>query len=170
MNNRSTAYLVDGDTHSSAIYSPCKSYRYSLVRRQINAKKHLLFILLNPSTATEIKNDPTITRCQNRSEALGYKAFIICNLFAFRTKSPKVMKSVRDPIGPENNSIIQESLNLADQVICGWGNHGTHLNQSETILKIIKASQTTAFHLGLTQNSQPAHPLYISYKQKPIRF
>ena len=161
-----TAEFLENKVRSVAMYSPCKSFRYSLSRIDVQARKILLFILLNPSTATELRNDPTIARCQKRAEMLGYKAFIICNLFAFRTKSPSIMKSCQDPIGPENNEIIRGQLKLADKVICAWGNHGTYLGQAEKILKIIKMEATPAYHLGLTKKNQPMHPLYLSYNKK----
>ena len=170
INNQLTAHFVENNVYSEAIYSPCKNYRYSLSRTQLKAKKFILFILLNPSTATEFKNDPTIARCQKRSQLLGYEAFTICNLFAFRTKSPKIMKNFSEPIGPENNRIINEILNKASKVICAWGNHGTHLNQADRITKIIKNSGTRAYHLGLTKNNQPMHPLYIKYNKKLIKW
>jgi len=80
------------------------------------------------------------------------------------------MKNYSDPIGPENNQIIRENLSTADKIICAWGNHGNHLNQAETIVKIIKAENTSAYHLGLTKNNQPTHPLYIEYNRKPIKW
>ena len=168
MDNQVTAHFVENDIISSAVYSPCKTYRYSLSRIHKRARKSLLFILLNPSTATEKKNDPTIARCQQRAKLLGYKSFIICNLFAFRTKSPLLMKNYHAPIGSENNRIIEESLRMANQVICAWGNHGTHLNQAETVIKIIETVGKSAYHLGLTKRNQPIHPLYVHYDQKPL--
>ena len=170
MNKLLTEYFAEHNVNSSAVYSPCKNYRYSLTRTHFQAKKSLLFILLNPSTATEIKNDPTIARCQKRAALLGYKGFIICNLFAYRTKSPKIMKNYHDPIGSENNSVIKKNLRLADKVICAWGNHGTHLNQAYEIVKILKDMKTQAYHLGLTKSAQPTHPLYIGYNQKLIKW
>ena len=170
MNKQFSAYFVRNNIHSEAIYSPCKLYRYSLTRTQLKAEKLLMFILLNPSTATEVKNDPTITRCQKRSSLLGYKGFIICNLFAYRTKNPQTMKNFPEPIGPENNNIIKRNLILADKVVCAWGNHGSHLSRAEKVLEIIKASRTPAYNLGLTKNNQPIHPLYIKYDQKMINW
>ena len=80
------------------------------------------------------------------------------------------MKNCLDPIGPENNSIIRETLFTADKIICAWGNHGTHFNQAEAVVKILKTANISAFHLGLTKNNQPTHPLYIGYNRKPIKW
>ena len=80
------------------------------------------------------------------------------------------MKECSDPVGPENNSIIQESLMLASEVICAWGNHGAHLNRSESVLKIIQSTETPLFHLGLTKKNQPIHPLYLGYNRQLIKW
>ena len=80
------------------------------------------------------------------------------------------MKNYPEPIGPENNQVIKESLKVANQVICGWGNHGAHLDQAEKVLKIIEAMGKRAYHLGLTKRNQPKHPLYMSYNQEPIKW
>ena len=86
---------INGQVETSASYSKCKTYRYSLTKDWNKKGKRLLFILLNPSTATEKQNDPTIERCERRSRLMNYGAFRVCNLFAFRTKSPKIMKNQR---------------------------------------------------------------------------
>ena len=165
-----TANFSQDGIESSAVYSQCKKYRYSLTRTIPNSKVSLLFILLNPSTATEIANDPTVSRCQTRAKMLGYASFRICNLFAYRTKSPAIMKKYPDPIGPQNNHIINDSILWATKIICAWGSHGTHLNRSIEIRKMIDATGVTVNHLGLTKNNQPKHPLYLSYSQKPVRW
>lgn len=46
---------------SSALISECGRYRYSLTRR-FGAGSKLLFVGLNPSTADEYTDDPTIRR------------------------------------------------------------------------------------------------------------
>ena len=170
MNDQLIKQYVKKDVRSTAVYSNCERYRYSLSRTHLKAKRSLLFILLNPSTATELINDPTVSRCQRRAELLGFEAFTICNLFAFRTKNPNTLKSYPKPVGPENITMIKENIILADQVLCAWGNNGTHLNQAQNILSIIKTFGVRAYHLGLTKNNQPRHLLYIDYKQRPEKW
>jgi hypothetical protein len=165
-----TSHFNKNNVLSTAIYSPCKKYRYSLTRASLNSEASVLFILLNPSTATEITNDPTVLRCQVRANMLGYQSFRVCNLFAFRTKTPKIMKNYPNPVGPQNDIIIQESILWATQVICAWGNHGNYLNRNKDILEMIAMSGVKAYHLGLTEANQPRHPLYLSYSQKLVRW
>ena len=80
------------------------------------------------------------------------------------------MKNYHDPIGSENSRIIKENLISSEKVICAWGNHGSHLNQATTVLNIVESSGSSVYHLGLTKNNQPVHPLYISYDQKPQKW
>ncbi|MBT8413142.1 MAG: DUF1643 domain-containing protein, partial [Boseongicola sp.] len=61
-------------TDSSAVYSPCEKYRYALTREWDARGRRLVFVMLNPSKATELANDPTVERCERRARQLGYGA------------------------------------------------------------------------------------------------
>jgi len=79
-----TRNFQKGDAHSVAQYSDCERYRYALTRVWDPAGRKALFIMLNPSTATEFQNDPTVERCERRARALGFGAFRVTNIFAWR--------------------------------------------------------------------------------------
>ena len=71
-------------------------YRYLLSRRwEENSSstpcRSLLWIMLNPSTATANLNDPTMRRCMSFTHDNGYNVFHVVNLFAFRSKNPHVI-------------------------------------------------------------------------------
>lgn len=165
-----TREFLKGDAASVAVYSDCEQYRYLLTRVWEPAGKRALFIMLNPSTATEAQNDPTVERCERRARALGFGAFRVCNIFAFRATDPKVMRAATDPVGPENDAAILGSLPWADQVICAWGTHGAHLDRGAEMAKALRNSGCALYHLGLTQSGAPKHPLYISYAQHPEKW
>lgn len=65
----------DDRSKSVAVFSDCERYRYLLTRVWDTTGQRALFIMLNPSTADEIKNDPTVERCERRARALGFGAF-----------------------------------------------------------------------------------------------
>jgi hypothetical protein len=156
----------DAGTVSEAVYSDCESYRY-LLTRTWGPGPRALFIMLNPSTATELQNDPTVERCQRRAQALGYGAFRVTNIFAFRATDPKVMRAEADPIGPGNDAAIRDSLPWADMVLCAWGNHGLHLDRGAAVTDLVRKSGAPLWHLGLTGQGQPRHPLYVGYDRQP---
>ena len=126
--------------------------------------------MLNPSTATEVQNDPTVERCQRRALALGFGAFCVTNIFAWRETEPKKMRMVNDPIGPQNNEIIEKGCLWADITVAAWGNHGAYLKRSEKVKHLLASIGKPIFHLGLSKTGEPKHPLYISYRQLPERW
>jgi hypothetical protein len=159
---------VKGDAPSVAVYSPCDSYRYLLTREWERGARKALFVMLNPSTATEVQNDPTVERCERRARALGFGAFRVCNIFAFRATDPRVMRAAPDPVGPENDAALRESAAWADQIICAWGTHGAHLERGAAVARLLHATGRPLWHLGLTQSGHPKHPLYIGYQVQPV--
>ncbi|OWY07770.1 hypothetical protein B6V74_16415 [Thioclava sp. F42-5] len=162
---------IKGDAPSIAVYSDCENYRYLLTRVWDDSKPRALFIMLNPSTATEVQNDPTVERCERRARALGFGAFRVTNIFAYRATDPKVMRAQKDPVGPENDASIRESLDWAsgpeDRIICAWGAHGAHLQRGAAVEDLLRASGRALHHLGLTKAGAPKHPLYIAYEHQP---
>lgn len=155
------------DAASVATYSACECYRYILTRTWNAAGPKALFTMLNPSTATEVQNDPTVERCERRARALGFGAFRVTNIFAYRATDPRVMRAQADPVGPGNDAAIVQSALWADQVICAWGNHGAHLDRGRRVETLLRATGLPLFHLGLTKADQPRHPLYLSYDTQP---
>lgn len=163
-----TREFQKGDAASVAVYSDCERYRYLLTRTWDGAGAKALFIMLNPSTATEFQNDPTVERCERRARALGFGAFRVTNIFAYRATDPKVMRAQADPIGPENDKAILGSVPWATRVICAWGSHGAHLARGVAMARLLHRTGQPLWHLGLTQAGAPKHPLYIGYDVQPI--
>lgn len=141
----------------SADFSPDRKYRYTLIREWDASKPRCLFILLNPSTADAEHDDPTNRRGINFAMSWGYGACVFCNLFAFRTPYPKVMKAEREPVGPENNQWIYTEYERAAITIAAWGTHGGHRNRDQDLLKLLP----DLHHLGLTKHGHPKHILYL---------
>lgn len=153
---------------SSATYSDCENYRYSLRRTWDSNGMSVVFVMLNPSTATEVENDPTVERCERRARAMGFGAFEVVNIFAYRATDPKVMRRASDPIGAQNDVAILAAANWADRVICAWGAHGAHLGRGTQVADLLKNSGFSLYHFGLSQSGAPKHPLYINYGVQPI--
>ena len=162
-----TRQFTKGDAPSTAVYSLCENYRYSLTRVWEEKGGKVMFVMLNPSTATEIQNDPTVERCERRARALGFGAFQVTNIFAWRDTEPRNMRAAADPIGPANDAAILNGARWADQIIAAWGTHGAHLNRGPKVEAILRAAGHRLYHLGLSKDGHPKHPLYIAYSQQP---
>lgn len=126
-----------------------------------------LFIMLNPSTADEVKDDPTIRRCIGFANAWGYGILEICNLFAWRATRPNDLKAAEDPVGPENDRYILEAAGRAEKIVAAWGNHGQHFGRSVEARALLRGHNIEC--LGVTQLGEPKHPLYVLKGQQPAR-
>ena len=156
-----------GDAKSEALYSDCETYRYALTRVWDETHPKLLYIMLNPSKATEVQNDPTIERCERRARALGFGGFRAVNIFALRETDPHKMRRHKAPKGPENLSILLKSCEWADTILAAWGVHGAHLGQGPKTHAALLTEGYELHHFGLTKEGHPRHPLYVPYAQKP---
>ncbi len=161
---------LKGDAESDAQYSPCERYRYVLTRVWDESGPRALFVMLNPSTATEVRNDPTVERCERRARALGFGAFRVCNIFALRSTDPRGLRRHAEPVGPENDAAIVGSCHWANQraggrVVCAWGNHGAYKNRGPEVEALMRSARIALFHLGMTRTGHPRHPLYVAYSR-----
>jgi hypothetical protein len=158
-----------GDAPSTATYSDDEAYRYDLIRVWDPEGSRAAFVMLNPSTATEIVNDPTVERCERRARALGFGAFRVVNIFAYRATDPREMRAHPDPVGnPENDAAIAEAAAWADVTVCAWGTHGAHLGRGPQVERLLRATGGPLAHLGLSKAGHPKHPLYIGYAVRPV--
>lgn len=156
---------------SGAIFSDCERYRYRLWREWNPDKATLAFLLLNPSTADESVNDPTIERCMRRAINWGYGRLEIVNLFPWRDTDPENMMAAEDPIGPKGKAdgAILDAIEASRITVCGWGEHGDHLDRANAVTDLVRmAGMRNKLHmLKLNKSGHPAHPLYLPYSLRP---
>lgn len=168
--------MPEANLSREAKFSPCERYRYTLHRewppRLFDAKPGMVnFIMLNPSTADQFQDDPTIRRCMGYAADWGYSQLCVTNIFAFRATDPKVMRSQVDPVGPENDAVISIIANLADIIITAWGSHGEHNGRSAEVIHQLKRNCGDRLHyLKKTNAGEPSHPLYLPRVLMPIKW
>ena len=152
--------------NKTANFSSCHKYRYSLSRIWDKKKKFVLFIGLNPSTADEDMDDPTIRRCSGYAQNWGYGGFMMVNLFAYRTTFPSNLKKVKCPIGIENDKYILKLSKKADITVAAWGDNGNLYNRDKQVLSLVP----NLVCLKINKSGQPAHPLYLKKDLKVTKF
>lgn len=145
---------------SGALFSICRRYRYRLWRSWDTEKPLVAFIGLNPSTADETLDDPTIRRCIGFARDWGFGGMAMLNIFAFRATDPKVMKAAADPIGPANDVWLAKTAGEVSLTVACWGSHGSHLDRGAQVLRSVLTGPLKCF--GLTAGGQPKHPLYLA--------
>jgi hypothetical protein len=145
----------------STVFSEDRLYRYTLWRewRPRKTNEYAMFIGLNPSTADETKDDPTIRKCIGFAKRWGYGALCMTNLFAFRATDPRKMKAHPKPIGPDNDRWLTACAREAAVIVAAWGVHGEFLGRDGDVINLIDNLHC----LRLTQDCLPEHPLYVPF-------
>ena len=151
-----------------AIFSEDRVYRYRLTRGGGN--NSCTFIMLNPSTADEMHDDPTVRRCWRFTKSWGYERLIVVNLFAYRSSSPQCLRETLWPIGPENDYHICEAARESALIVCAWGNQGRYRGRSGEIRQILLSHGYALYCLRQNRSGQPIHPLYVPADLRPHFF
>lgn len=144
------------------------TYRYLLTRVLSRVGPHGVYVMLNPSTADETTDDPTIRKCRGFAERWGWGSFSVVNLFAVRATDPQDLHasvrlgSLELAYGPENEVVLTRYCPQAGPVVVGWGSHGVRYRAHiERIVTDILPS--TLQCLGTTRSGHPRHPLMVAY-------
>ena len=152
-------------SRSDARISQCGTYRYALWRRWA-AGPQVLFVMLNPSTADQTRDDPTIRRCIGFAARWGFGALAVGNLFAYRTASPHALRRAQQPVGRANDRWLRRLASESARVIAAWGNEGARLGRDAEV----RALLGPLYVLALTRRGQPRHPLYLPKGARPTRW
>ncbi len=160
--------MIDIEKCDGAEFSRCRKYRYTLWRRwdfesELN---QCMFIGLNPSTADETKNDPTVRRCIRFAKDWGFTGLLMMNAFGFRATDPKIMKAEPKPVGPGNDKAFALWGPKVGLIVAAWGTHCTEKREQ----RICKVLNRPIHCLGTTKAGRPKHPLYLRADLKPQVF
>jgi len=152
--------------------SDCGAYRYRLWRAWDASRPTLAFLMLNPSTADHLVDDPTITRCLARAVANNFGRLEVLNLFPLRATDPDELLSHSAPLGRRKlaDGAILDAVDLASMVICAWGSHKAVGTRASEVLHLLHNARMSGklFHLGLNLDGNPKHPLYIKAATQPV--
>ncbi len=160
-----TPTLFDRTTRT-ARFSADRRYRYELCITWGDGGRYLLLVMLNPSTADEYANDPTVERCERRARMLGFDGLIVVNLFAWRATDPADMLAAAEPAGMENDETILACAARAAMIICAWGKDGGHRGRDGEVTKLLASYCLYALKVS-DKTGMPWHPLYLKYELQP---
>ena len=158
---------------SGAILSRDRQYRYILTRRVGSSPRAVTFIMLNPSTADETKDDNTITWCRRFAELQGFGRLYVTNLSPLRATHPREMLEA----GPEPPGVWKRNMKWvlkaalhSELVLIAWGNHGTRTNRVHKVLGALRREGHEIFCLEVTDRQQPRHPRGFPHGRSPVPY
>lgn len=151
----------------AAGFSGCRTWRYWLARTWAVDRAPLVVIGLNPSTADETADDPTIRRCIDFARRWGHGGLTMLNLFAFRSTDPRGLRRAFDPVGPQNDTVLR-SATEGRRVLCAWGAHGSYMDRNAVVAELLADRDLVC--LGQTKDGHPRHPLYMRADTPPVAY
>lgn len=147
----------------TATFSPCRQYRYRLVIRW--SEGDLLTVIgLNPSTADEVLDDPTLRRVKGFARDMGLAGVQMLNAFAWRSTDPSVLPKIADPVGPENTlaNLAAWIREHSPYAVAAWGTKIMPERERE----LLTLSDLHCFRH--TKAGKPEHPLYLPAELRPV--
>lgn len=158
---------------SSAVISDDGLYRYELRRTWAIDKPHMTFVMLNPSTADALQDDPTVRRCRGFAEREGCGTLRVLNLYAYRATKPQALWEAFsrgvDIVGPDNDRWLGSAAGRDDVVVAAWGAHGAP-DRVREVRRILTERGHDVHALALTKAGAPGHPLYLPGDAPLIRW
>lgn len=151
---------------SSALMSQCGRFRYVLTREWDDYLPTVAFVMLNPSTADAVTDDPTIRKCIGFATRLGFGGLAVVNLYAYRATKPADLRAAGWPVGPENDHFIAGVCRESSMVICAWGSNAARNTRPGAVLEIIRAAGKPPMALRVSRGV-PHHPLMLPYTCVP---
>lgn len=170
-----TADLFTPADLAGALFSPCRTYRYALWRTwTVSNDAPLVVVGLNPSTADERTDDPTIRRCIGFAKDWGFTGLLMLNLFALRSTDPDALLGCPLPaiVGADNDQEL-ERWAKGRTVLCAWGAWCATTSlvaRPQAVTQLLAGVARELVCLGRTKAGAPRHPLYVPRVQRPEPF
>ncbi|GBQ94086.1 DUF1643 domain-containing protein [Asaia krungthepensis] len=166
----SRALRLQDDVVSTAVYDgPAECYRYRLHRRWDDSKPAVMWLMMNPSVATEYGDDRTVAKCQRYARVWGYGSMYVGNSFGYRCTDQKRLLEVADPNGPGNDKALLAMAREAQMVILAYGSptHPSLRDRGNQVALMLHRAGIALHVMRLSKGGRPEHPLYLPGTLEP---
>lgn len=155
-----------GMERSATIEGKNNEWRYHLGREwdydKNPVRTTLTVMMLNPSTADALKDDPTIRRVIWFAGREGHSGIHVVNLFAFRKTKPFPVQGWKEEhIGPDNEAYLRRYCQNRP-VLAAWGANAPAWRVKQVMDSLLYVRW---WCLGKTKDGAPRHPLYLKNTQ-----
>jgi len=169
-------YRVDlavGTTYGWSIYDDV--YRYALGREWVFDGPTVVYLMLNPSTATAAIDDQTLRQCRYFAERDHFGSLVVLNLFAYRATDPNLLLAAADDgvniVGPASYELLRAAADLRPRprFVAAWGSWGADREfreRAEAVELLLANGLGGYMTLGRTKTGQPRHPCRLPHSAK----
>jgi hypothetical protein len=158
------------DIEGDALFSEDGLYRYRLRRWWAPTRGAVIYLGANPSTADAVEPDLTVKKLIGFTWRLERGLFAIVNMAGFVSTDPAGLLTAVDPVGPDNDRVITETLALypdALVIACWSGSIDLRKGRAElrdrdkAVLALCAGRDVHCF--GKTASGAPRHPSRLAY-------
>lgn len=163
--------LPEGTVGTAVFGGRRQEYRYRLLRTWDERGAPVMFVMMNPSTADPLVDDPTVAKCGRYARTWGYGGLLVGNTFAYRSTDKRRLAEVPDPVGPENDAHLIAMAKSAAMVVFAYGQPGhptLRARGSQVARLLVEKAGITPHVLRLAKDGTPFHPLYLKESLRPV--
>ena len=155
------------DNPTGAHFSEDRKYRYLLWRVWDESLPKIMFIGLNPSTANETTDDPTIRRVISMAKSWGYGGIYMANCWPCVTSDPKLI-TVNEFSTRWNNDTLTYAASECKAIVFAWGAFKIvkEMGRDKELIEMFPNAQA----LHINKDGSPKHPLYCKTNTQLIPF
>jgi hypothetical protein len=171
--------LTEGGAIFDAEQPELAQHRYALWRIWDTSKRPLVVMGLNPSKATHVLMDPTVTLDVRLAQRLDFGGLVKANLHSLRSTDPKALKRKVD--GVADRSVTGGEINdqylkwlchpqHAGMVLVAWGSGGQYLDRGREVASMLVQIGVKLMALKVNDDGHPHHTLYLKKDLQPVPF
>lgn len=148
-------------------------YRLMLVRVWDESCVTLGVVMLNPSTADAMQDDPTIRKVMTIAKAHGYGGIAVYNMASLRATNPDKLLAAPGivAIGPDNGTYLRQCALVHKDILVAWGSHKfADRERTAVVYYMLQSMGSHVWCLGVNKDGNPKHPLYLRNDTKMIPY
>jgi hypothetical protein len=155
--------------NTGALFTPSNKHRIVLWRIWDIEKPTILFIGLNPSTANEVSDDPTIRRVRRFATDWGFGGIYMMNCYTLVSSNPDDLRNsevkwVQSLHKIQNDVYLKSYAKLCEKIVFAWGSFSIVKEYGRDVE--LSKMFPDAYCLGKNANGSPKHPLYLKADTK----
>lgn len=145
-------------------------YRYRLGREWDSSLPAVLFVMMNPSTASAFADDATIAKVTKFARRWSFGRLLIGNVHAYRCTDQARLAETPDPVGPENDAHLLAMAGEASRIVMAYGTPKLVALRARgpAVARRLIAAGHALYALRVSAAGVPWHPLYLPDDTQPV--
>lgn len=141
----------------SAVFSNCGDYRPYLSRGW-GPGPTIMWLCMNPSSATDTVDDATSRKLTRHSRRLGFGRLFLLNVMDYRATHPDALPAGQE-VSEQNLEYIARCARRSDTIVAAYGGLQNKAAWKEYANRAVNACGDVFFSCAATnQNGSPRHP------------